>query len=121
QAANKKGNRVSEFLLRDAELLACFSPGFPGDYPAAELEEAWKLVLLNQFHDIIPGSSVREVYEDSAIDYAKIADMGNRIVDESLRKVGGGFDTTGMTRPVALFHNSTMVSQGSILWDDESE
>lgn len=119
QAANKKGNRVSEFLLRDAEILSCFTPGFPSDYPAAELEAAWKLVLLNQFHDIIPGSSVHEVYQDSAADYVKIADVGNRIVKDSLSKIGSAFDTSGMTCPVALFHNATMVTQGEIPWDEE--
>ncbi len=119
QAANKKGNRVSEFLLRDAEMLACFSPGFPGDYPAEELEEAWKLVLLNQFHDIIPGSSVREVYEDSAVDYAKIAEVGERIVSNSLKQIASKIDTSGMRQPVALFHNASMVTQGVIPWDGD--
>ena len=119
QAANKKGNRYSEFLLRDAELLSCFSPGFPGDYPAAELEAAWKLVLLNQFHDIIPGSSVREVYEDSAIDYAKIFHFGHGIVEDSLKRIGSAFDTSEMQHPVALFQNATMVTQGEIPWDDD--
>ncbi len=120
QAANKKGNRVSEFLLRDAELLACFAPDFPESYPAEELEEAWKLVLLNQFHDIIPGSSVREVYEDSDTDYAKIAEMGNRIVTDSLRKIGETLDTAGMGQPVALFANAEMVTQGEIPWTEET-
>ncbi len=69
QAKNKWENRRCEFLLRDAEFLAAIQPGGVGDYPAAELEEAWKLVLLNQFHDIIPGSSIQWVYEDSARDY----------------------------------------------------
>ncbi len=120
QAANKKGNRVSEFLLRDAEFLACFSPEFPGDYPAEALEQAWKLVLLNQFHDIIPGSSVREVYEDSDRDYAAIAEVGSRVVSESLKKIGSSFDTSTMKQPIALFHNAAMVTQGSIPWEDET-
>ena len=120
QAANKKGNRTSEFLLRDAELLACFSPEFPMDYPAAELEDAWKLVLLNQFHDIIPGSSVHEVYEDSRVDYTKITEVGNRVVTDSLRKIGSGFDTSTMKQPVVLFHNASMVTQGEIPWTQDS-
>jgi alpha-mannosidase len=120
QAANKKGNRVSEFLMRDAEWLASFAPGFPADYPAEELEAAWKLVLLNQFHDIIPGSSVREVYEDSAKDYAAIAEVGNRIVNNALVSIGSAFDTSSMSKPVALFHNSTMVSQAEIPWSEET-
>ncbi|HWD40517.1 MAG TPA: alpha-mannosidase [Fimbriimonas sp.] len=119
QAANKKGNRVSEFLLRDAELLAAFRPTFPESYPTDELEKAWKLVLLNQFHDIIPGSSVREVYEDSARDYEQIAETGEEIVAKSLAEIGQVFETSAMSRPVALFHNSTMVSQGEIPWEEE--
>jgi alpha-mannosidase len=118
QAATKKGNRFSEFLLRDAELLACFTEDFPSSYPAAELEVAWKLVLLNQFHDIIPGSSVREVYEDSDRDYAKVKEIGERIVDQSIRKIAAKFDTSKMARPIALFQNSDLPSQGSIPWTD---
>jgi len=116
QAANKKGNRVSEFLLRDAEYLASFTEGFPKDYPAAELEEAWKLVLLNQFHDIIPGSSVREVYVDSARDYARIAEMGEGMIERSLKSMGSKLDTATMARPVALFQNCVSTTQGEIPW-----
>lgn len=119
QAANKKGNRVSEFLLRDAELLSCFAPSYPANYPAAELEAAWKLVLLNQFHDIIPGSSVREVYQDSDKDYLSIAEVGNAIIQAALKEVASGLDTATMTHPVALFHNAKVVSQGEIPWQQE--
>jgi alpha-mannosidase len=120
QAANKKGNRVSEFLLRDAEWLSAFAPSFPASYPAKELEAAWKLVLLNQFHDIIPGSSVHEVYQDSAKDYAAIAEIGHKVLNKALTDIGKAFDTTGFTRPVALFHNASMVSQGEIPWKEET-
>ncbi|MGV3617573.1 MAG: alpha-mannosidase [Fimbriimonas sp.] len=120
QAANKRKNRLSEFLLRDAEWLASFAPGFPSSYPAGELEEAWKLVLLNQFHDIIPGSSVREVYEDSDIDYAKVEEIGNRLVDDGLRQIADAFDTSAMTRPVAVFANAGMVTQAELPWTEEA-
>lgn len=116
QAANKKGNRVSEFLLRDAEMLACFRPDFPKGYPAKELEAAWKLVLLNQFHDIIPGSSVREVYVDSDKDYAEIIAVGERLVKESLEKIAGQFDNSGMERPIALFQNAQFPSLAFVPW-----
>lgn len=120
QAANKKGNRVSEFLLRDAELLSCFSPEFPNDYPQSDLEAAWKLVLLNQFHDIIPGSSVREVYQDSDKDYAEIAKVGEQVITERLEKIGSKLDTASMTRPYALFQNAEMITQASIPWEEET-
>lgn len=116
QAANKKANRTSEFLLRDAELLSCFVEDFPASYPRAELEQAWKLVLLNQFHDIIPGSSVREVYEDSARDYSRVLGIGEAIIHDALTKIGGAFDTSAMERPLALFQNAMVGAQGEMPW-----
>ena len=120
QAANKRNNRLSEFLLRDAELLSCFSPGFPSEYPGPELEAAWKLVLLNQFHDIIPGSSVKEVYEDSALDYEEVSEVATKIIQEKLVQIGSKLSTMGMQRPVALFANAEMVTQGSLKWNEDS-
>lgn len=116
QARNKMHNRYCEFLMRDAEWLCCFRDDFPKGYPKAELEAAWKLVLLNQFHDIIPGSSVNEVYRDSEIDYAQVREVGERIVAESLIKIGSKFDTAGMSRPVALYQGATSPSYGRIPW-----
>ena len=102
QARNKRANRKSELLLREAELLACVGPGSLQEYPSADLERAWKLLLLNQFHDIIPGSSVREVYVDSARDYKAIASIGERIAEERLQALGAGIDTQGMHHPVLV-------------------
>ena len=118
QARNKKQNRSGEFLLRDAEWLASFAPNFPHGYPAAELESAWKLLLLNQFHDIIPGSSVREVYEDSERDYAAIRATGERIIADALDQFGNSLNTADATHPVLLFHNAGVPSQGQIPWEN---
>ncbi|MFI5387233.1 MAG: alpha-mannosidase, partial [Fimbriimonadales bacterium] len=120
QAANKRANRFSEFLLRDAEYLASFTEGFPKSYPTAKLEEAWKLVLLNQFHDIIPGSSVREVYVDSLREYEQVAKLGREVIDKSLKSIGAKLDTGSMSRPVALFQNCVSTIQGEIPWTAES-
>lgn len=118
QAANKRSNRECEFLMRDAELLCCFRDDFPKGYPAAELEADWKLVLLNQFHDIIPGSSVREVYEDSAKDYALIRRSAVEIIAESLVRIGSKLDTSNMVRPVAIFQNASLPAQAELPWDE---
>jgi alpha-mannosidase len=107
QAANKRDNRYCEFLLRDAEWLSCFRDDFPRAYPAEELERLWKIVLLNQFHDIIPGSSVREVYEDSARDYAEVKEAGEQIVASCLENIGTKFDTSDFQRPIALYQGAT--------------
>lgn len=119
QAANKKSNRECEFLMRDVEWLSCFHPAYPASYPAGEIEKAWKLVLLNQFHDIIPGSSVKEVYDDSKKDYEEVAKIGGAILDGALRAIGETLDAGGMEKPVALFHNATLAGQASIPWTEE--
>ena len=84
QAKNKLANRRSEDLLHDVEFLATISGG---RYPASELARLWKLVLLNQFHDIIPGSSIKEVYRDSTAHYAVIAATGTKLRTDALAKL----------------------------------
>ncbi len=105
QARNKKNNRYCEFLLRDAEFLACVAPGDLGRYPQAELERAWKLLLINQFHDIIPGSSVNEVYRDSDRDYAEIQRIGEAVVEKALGEIGEAVNTEGTELPVLVVRN----------------
>ncbi|MEM7801460.1 MAG: alpha-mannosidase, partial [Chloroflexota bacterium] len=85
QARNKRHNRKGEFLLHDAEFLAVLA-GQSGAYayPKAQINRAWELICLNQFHDIIPGSSINEVYTDSERDYAEVFEIGNEIKREAL-------------------------------------
>lgn len=61
QSRVKKGNRMLERKLREAEFICSCLPFT--EYPGAELDQLWKILLINQFHDILPGSSVRKVYE----------------------------------------------------------
>ncbi len=73
QAANKNYNRRSEFSYRTTEALAAAAMKLTGAlYPADSLHKGWEIILLNQFHDIIPGSSIHEVYEDSHKQYESI-------------------------------------------------
>ena len=75
QAYNKKMNRKLELLSRDTEWLLSLQVLLAGGnweaYPKAKLDESWKTILRNQFHDIIPGSSIPEVYRDSKLEYAQ--------------------------------------------------
>jgi alpha-mannosidase len=80
QARNKNYNRRSEFALHDVEFLATVAgirSGHP--YPTADLRRIWKLVLTNQFHDIIPGSSIHEVYQDSTAHYEDVLSTAERL------------------------------------------
>ena len=55
-----------------------------GEHPRERLAELWQLLLLNQFHDILPGSSIAEVYEDAARDHAAVIDGAERLIAEAL-------------------------------------
>ena len=93
QARNKRANRKSEFLLHDAEFLAAFADHIAGNYtyPHEEFEAAWQLVCLNQFHDIIPGSSIGQVYTEALVQYEQVFSIGQQVVDRSLEMLAGHF------------------------------
>ena len=93
QARNKRFNRQSELLLRDAEM-ACGLAWLLGkaEYPHEQITETWKITCKNQFHDVIPGSSVTEVYKDSTEDYKKIIATGEWARGTGLDKVIGKQD-----------------------------
>ncbi|TDD71649.1 alpha-mannosidase [Jiangella aurantiaca] len=92
QANTKRGNRRSEHLLREAELWAATATvrrGVP--YPYDRLRRSWQNVLLLQFHDILPGSSIAWVYQDAERDYARIAaELESIIADAVAALVGPG-------------------------------
>lgn len=92
----KKHNRKSEFLFQKAESASVIGNILCGKtYPKAEFDKSWKLILLNQFHDIIPGSSIKEVYDDSDTDYEKIFKSGNGIFDGALGTIAYNIKTDG--------------------------
>jgi alpha-mannosidase len=80
QSRNKRNNRKSEFLLHDAEFLAGMA-ALLSDYvyPHEDIGKAWELICLNQFHDILPGSSIGPVYVDSDRDYQRIRELGETV------------------------------------------
>lgn len=90
QAKTKQGNRASENLLREAELwaaTAAVQAGLP--YPYQELDRIWKTVLLHQFHDILPGSSIAWVHREAERTYAAVAEELTGIIANSQRALAG--------------------------------
>ncbi len=82
---NKRDNRKCELLFRDTEFAATIDELLCGDaYPKVTFDHEWKRLLVNQFHDILPGSSIHEVYEDSAKDYALIYRNLNAVKSQAL-------------------------------------
>ncbi|MCC6731554.1 MAG: alpha-mannosidase [Chthonomonadales bacterium] len=102
QAWNKRCNRRAELTLREAEMLAAFAVPLGAAYPKADLTSTWHTVLLNQFHDILPGSSIREVYEDSRRDYARALEDAGRLRAEALEHIAARVDTAGPGAPVVV-------------------
>lgn len=101
QARTKKGNRRSEHLLREAELWSA-TAAVRGllDYPYDELRAAWDTVLLNQFHDILPGSSISWVHRQAEREYADVADALETVVERATEALAGSASADGDAEPV---------------------
>lgn len=90
QAYNKKMNRLLEFRYREAEILQVISSLANrnwDNYYASDFEKGWKIILRNQFHDIITGTSIKEVYEDSKEEYNIALNIVNKIIDKSFKSI----------------------------------
>jgi len=84
QAKTKQGNRKSEIALREAELWGVAAHALKGfDFGAQTLDADWKTVLLHQFHDALPGSSIQRVYEEVERDHAAIIGRAQAIAFDS--------------------------------------
>ncbi|MET9871544.1 glycoside hydrolase family 38 C-terminal domain-containing protein, partial [Streptomyces sp. NPDC006386] len=101
QARTKQGNRRSEHLLREAELwattAALHAPGY--SYPYEKLDRLWKTVLLHQFHDILPGSSIAWVHREAEAEYARVARELQALTAEAMAALGTGGPRVFNTSP----------------------
>ncbi len=95
-AKNKRNNRKSELLYQEAETLSVTDMVINrGTYDSETLHKNQLNILLNQFHDIIPGSSIKEVYDITDVEYARILKEGRAIVDEKLDAIAKNLATDG--------------------------
>ncbi|MGN0545950.1 MAG: alpha-mannosidase [Acutalibacteraceae bacterium] len=95
----KQYNRTLEFMLRDAELISVMKMKNGGDYPAERLRNIYKKLMINQFHDILPGSHITPVYRDAIADYEQME-------KELSELIGGGkdyFNTLNFARKNIIF------------------
>lgn len=92
-ARNKRYNRKSEFLFQDVELLSAMAKHVAGvPYQQEKINSCWETILLNQFHDILPGSSIKEVYEESQEQYLSIIKSGKEILDDAAKAISKNID-----------------------------
>ena len=89
----KRGNRRSEVLLREAEMWSATATVRTGlVYPAARIDAVWRRVLLNQFHDILPGTSITWVHREAVQAYEEVERELDEIIGEALTALAGEGD-----------------------------
>ncbi|MGI6148412.1 MAG: glycoside hydrolase family 38 C-terminal domain-containing protein [Limnochordia bacterium] len=97
QGRTKRNNRLSEIMLHDVEFFNTLAISkVPGHkYPQDQINENWKTVLRNQFHDVLPGSSIAEVYQDSSAEYAQVLDSSKEHLNAALTALAARVDLPG--------------------------
>lgn len=121
QAKTKNNNRRNELRLLNAERfnsIAVIAGG--AEYPFDKIEEAWKILLFNQFHDILPGSSITPVYKDADADHAWIAGQAAEATQPALDAIAGQAMTSGKGDPLVLFNGLSWTRDGLVELDLDS-
>ncbi|MFD9910791.1 alpha-mannosidase [Streptomyces sp. NPDC059063] len=115
QAATKRGNRRSEHALREAELWCATAALADASYayPYDALDRLWKTVLLHQFHDILPGSSIAWVHREARETYARVLAELDELTAEAVRQLGGGgaavLNSSPYARSEVVAHDGALV------------
>ncbi|MFE9886533.1 alpha-mannosidase [Streptomyces scopuliridis] len=119
QAKTKQGNRRAEHLLREAELWATAAAlhaggrAAPYAYPYEELDRIWKTVLLHQFHDILPGSSIAWVHREARETYAAVQDELTGIIGDALAALAGEGGAVGVWNAAPYARRDVIAARAS--------
>lgn len=113
QARIKKRHRHAENNLLVAEAFATIGSMYQRKplFPRVDFREAWKLLLFNQFHDILPGTSIGDVFDDSQIEFDQIDRESNRLLRFGLEVIGSRIDTRGEGIPLVVYNPSSWERQ----------
>lgn len=101
KGALKRANRKAEILYRDVEILSSFASSYGGPSIQADLNKGWKYLLLNQFHDTLPGTHISQAMPDIMEDYEKVFKIGHDIRDQLL---GYFSENTGGAGDLLIFN-----------------
>ncbi|MDR9749247.1 alpha-mannosidase [Paenibacillus taichungensis] len=113
-ARNKRSNRKAEVLYREAEIWGQFA-GVEAAQAKSDLDEGWKLIMLNQFHDIIPGTSIPEVYVTSMEEYKKVFATGTSAMNGALSNIEDRIATDGFDGLPYVVFNSLGWERGEVV------
>ncbi|MEN6372417.1 MAG: alpha-mannosidase [Armatimonadota bacterium] len=118
QGRNKRWNRRMELALRDCEWLNTWAhQSVDAKYPAADLEKLWKETLLYQFHDILPGSSITRVYEESRARYKEMFKQTESLVKNAGESLLAKIDTSAMKQPAVVLNALSWERDGFVQVD----
>ncbi|WP_267424105.1 MULTISPECIES: alpha-mannosidase [unclassified Curtobacterium] len=118
QHQTKQGNRRSEHLLVEAELWAATAAARTEfTYPYEELDALWQQVLLQQFHDILPGTSIAWVHREAVERYAEVADRLEALIASALSALAGNGDRTIVVNPAPSLQGGAL-AQSAVLTSD---
>ncbi|KOY14802.1 alpha-mannosidase [Paenibacillus xylanivorans] len=113
QARSKRYNRKMEKALRELEFASVLGAAQLGkSYPSETLETIWKEVLLYQFHDILPGSSIKRVYDESLIRYEELLEQTEKMINETYSHLADQISSSVDTSSA-----SSMVIFNSLPWE----
>jgi alpha-mannosidase len=107
QSRNKRLNRQAERLYHDTEWLCALADTLTGEaaYPQSELNSGWEIILHNQFHDVLPGTSIPQVFEDSRTEYARVEEIGRSALERAqetlVDRIRTNEDTVVVFNPLA--------------------
>jgi alpha-mannosidase len=111
-AKNKKYNRVLEFMMETVEFLGTLSDILGDSYYKEEIEKAWKVILLNQFHDILPGTAIKDVYDESEKQYVKVIKDTNNVIDSMMKNITNKINIESPS--LVVFNSSPFNREGLI-------
>ena len=86
-ARNKRDNRISEQLYESTEKVNSLAMLLGKEYPAENINKNWENILLNQFHDILPGTSIKKVYDVTDEDYKRIIGSGKEMLADGINYI----------------------------------
>ncbi|MFO7976894.1 MAG: glycoside hydrolase family 38 C-terminal domain-containing protein [Candidatus Hydrogenedentota bacterium] len=114
QARTKQYNRKLEFLLGEVEFLSVQAMQYGLKYPAKKLERLWRILLTQQFHDILPGSSIRRVYEEAESTYAAMEKDLGQMKRKALKTLAEHVDTSRTGTPYLVSNSLSWAREGFI-------
>jgi alpha-mannosidase len=116
RAEVKERNRESEIALEVLEKFAVLSVPYGGAFPRDDLDAMWKKVLLNQFHDVLPGSGIDLVYEDTRRDYDFVKERSGKRLGEALEAIASSADTESgpLGEPLVVFNPLSWTRSGPV-------